>query len=91
MMSAQKRESLGALTAGIAHDFNTLVGSIFAASDLALFDLPADSPVRENIGRIYAAATRASEIVNLLMAYAGASNAQRENIHLSRVVADMIE
>jgi PAS domain S-box-containing protein len=91
MITAQKLESLGALTAGIAHDFNTLVGSIFAASDLALFDLPPDSPVRENIGRIYTAATRASEIVNLLMAYAGAGSARLERVNLSRVVAEMVD
>src|SRR5262245_56591239 len=70
MMTAQKRESLGTLTAGIAHDFNTLLASIFAAADLAMFALPPDSPARENLARIYRAATRASEIVKLLMSYA---------------------
>ena len=91
LVVAQKMESLGALTAGIAHDFNTLVGSIFAASDMALFDLPPDSPARENIERINVAATRVAEIVNLLMAYSGASPGRIDRIDLSLVVAEMLE
>jgi PAS domain S-box-containing protein len=91
MVVSQKLESLGVLTAGIAHDFNTLVGSIFAASDMALFDLPPDSPARENIERINVAATRAAEIVNLLMAYSGASTGHIDRINLSLVVAEMLE
>jgi PAS domain S-box-containing protein len=89
-IAAQKQESLGYLAAGIAHDFNNLVGSIFAAADLALADLPPDSPARASIDRINAVATRASEIVNLLMAYAGDYAAHTERIDLSLVVAEMV-
>ena len=71
MMQNQKLESLGVLAAGVAHDFNNLLGSIMAESDVALSDLPEESPSRENVERIAAIATRASEIVNLLMTYAG--------------------
>jgi two-component system cell cycle sensor histidine kinase/response regulator CckA len=87
--AAQKLESLGALAAGMAHDFNNLIGSIFAASDLALSEIPVDSPARENIDRINAVATRASEIVNLLIAYAGGHGAQIENVDLSAIVKEM--
>jgi PAS domain S-box-containing protein len=87
--AAQKLESLGALAAGMAHDFNTLIGSIFAASDLALTEIPLDSPARENIDRINSVATRAAEIVNLLIAYAGGHGAQMENLDLSAIVREM--
>jgi two-component system, cell cycle sensor histidine kinase and response regulator CckA len=90
MRAAEKLESLGALTAGIAHDFNNLVGSIFAASDLALSDLPPESPARENIERINAVATRASQVINLLLTYAGAGDSRRDRIDLSLVVAEML-
>ena len=90
MLATEKLESLGALTAGIAHDFNNLVGSIFAASDLALSDLPPGSAAREDIDRINVVATRASQLVNLLMAYTGGHNARRDRIDLSLVVAEML-
>ena len=69
-------------------DFNNLIGSIFAASDLALAEIPADSAARENIDRINAVATRASEIVNLLIAYAGGHGAT-ENVDHSAIVKEM--
>ncbi|HXA50885.1 MAG TPA: response regulator [Candidatus Acidoferrum sp.] len=87
--AAQKLESLGALAAGMAHDFNNLIGSIFAASDLALTEIPLDSPARENIDRINSVATRAAEIVNLLIAYAGGHGAQVESLDLSAIVKEM--
>ena len=87
--AAQKLESLGALAAGMAHDFNNLIGSIFAASDLALAEIPAESPARENIDRINAVATRASEIVNLLIAYAGGHGVDLENVDISAIVREM--
>src|SRR5262249_20130884 len=91
MMTAQKRESLGTLTAGIAHDFNTLLASMFAAPALAMFALPPDWPARENLARIYRAATRASEIVKLLMSYAETTKVRIERVDLSRTVAATID
>jgi PAS domain S-box-containing protein len=91
MIMSEKLESLEYLTAGIAHDFNNLVTSIFVASDLALADLPTDSPARVNIERITAVANRASEIVSLLMAYAGEYGGQIAQIDLSRVAGEMVE
>lgn len=43
----QKLESLGVLSAGIAHDFNNLLSTILAHSDLALDEIPEESPARE--------------------------------------------
>jgi PAS domain S-box-containing protein len=90
MIAAEKLQSLGYLTAGIAHDFNNLVGSILAACDMALTDLPPDSPARASIERIDAAAGRASEIVDLLMTYAGWHGGRIDRIDLSQVVAEMV-
>lgn len=90
MIAAEKLESLGFLTAGIAHDFNNLVGSIITACDMALTDLPLDSPARASIERIDAAAGRASEIVDLLMSYSGWNGRRIDRIDLSQVVAEML-
>jgi len=90
-LAMQKMESLGALSAGIAHDFNNLLGSILAESDLALSCTPAESGSREHIERVSAVALRASEIVDLLMAYAG--TIQTPSLHpvnLSEVVEETL-
>ena len=90
-MLAQKVDSLECLTAGISHDFNNLMGTILAAAELALTDLPMDSPARQNIERIGAVADRASEIVSMLMTYARSYGARPDRLDLSLVVAEIIE
>ena len=93
MLAAQKLESLGVLAAGIAHDFNNMLGSIFAEADLAFGDLPANSPARDNLDRICAVTIRASEVLNLLMAYAGGKGDEVafEPVDLSMLVQEMLE
>jgi PAS domain S-box-containing protein len=90
-MLAEKVDSLECLTAGISHDFNNLMGTILTAAELALADLPMDSPARQNIERIGAVADRASEIVSMLMTYARSYGARPDRLDLSLVVAEIIE
>jgi PAS domain S-box-containing protein len=91
MLATQKLESLGALAAGIAHDFNNMLGAIFAEADVALLETTSDSPGRENIERIKAVAIRASEIVKLLLAYAGGTDVAMEEVDLSLIVEEMLD
>ena len=91
MLAAQKVESLGALAAGIAHDFNNMLGAIFAEADVALLETTPESPGHQNIERIKAVAVRASEIVKLLMAYAGGSDLAMEVVDLSLIVEEMLD
>jgi signal transduction histidine kinase len=90
MLATQKLESLGALAAGIAHDFNNMLGAIFAESDVALLETTSDSPGRQNIERIKTVAVRASEVVKLLIAYAGGTDMAMEEVDLSRLVEEML-
>lgn len=73
MLAAHKLESLGLMSAGVAHDFGNILGTIFGETDLALSEMQPDSPGRENVERIDALAKYASEIVNLLRDSAGVS------------------
>src|SRR4051812_29894860 len=66
LLAAQKLESLEVMAAGIAHDFGNILGTIFGEVDLALSDMPPDSPGRDNVQRIEALAEYGSEIITLL-------------------------
>jgi len=91
-MRAQSLENLRVFSAGIAHDFNTLIGVIFGEVDLALGEMPEDSPGRDNIERINSIAKRAAEIVRLLMAYVGDpyDPAVLDLVDLSSVVREIV-
>jgi two-component system, cell cycle sensor histidine kinase and response regulator CckA len=87
-LAAEKMKSLGVLAAGIAHDFNNLLGSILAGADLVLTECHCAS--RDDIQRINKAAVRASEIVNLLLAYAGSEQQQPDSIDVSALVEETL-
>ncbi len=93
VLARQKLESLGVLSAGIAHDFNNMLGSIFAEADLAFAGLPTDSPAREHLDRICGVTIRGSEILNLMMDYAGGKGeaAAFEPVDLSALIGEMFE
>jgi PAS domain S-box-containing protein len=90
--TAQNLENLRVLSAGIAHDFNTLIGAIFGEADLALSDMTPDAPSRGSVERIIGVAKRAADIVRLLIAYAGdrSDTAGPELIDLNSVVQEIV-
>jgi PAS domain S-box-containing protein len=85
----QKLESLGVLAGGIAHDFNNLLTAILGHADMAMSDVPADSPTREDLERIVQAAQRASEMTNQMLAYAGRGRFVVERLCPNRLVLEM--
>jgi len=88
----QKLESLGLLTAGIAHTFNNLASTIVAHADLALSEIPDESPVRDSVSTIATVALRASEIVSLLIAYTGRGEPDTaEPVELSSLIQAMVQ
>jgi PAS domain S-box-containing protein len=85
-------ENLRVLSAGIAHDFNTLIGALFGEVDLALGDMAPDAPGRDNLERIEGISKRAAEIVRLLLAYVGDRSdvAIPEFVDINSVVQEIV-
>jgi len=71
-VSAHKLESLGLMAVGVAHDFGNMLGAILSEADLAMSDLPPNSPATEGLERIAAIVVQANEFVRMLMDSAGA-------------------
>jgi len=86
----QKLESVGTLAGGIAHDFNNLLGAIGAQAELAVTELDAGQPCRDELKTIGEVAIRASEIVRQLMIYAGKESAEAGPVDLSKTVNEML-
>ena len=91
-MREKNLENLRVLSAGIAHDFNTMIAAIFGEVDLALTDMPEGSPGRDSIQRIDGVAKRAADVVRLLQAYVGdpSDSDRSELVDLTAVVQEIV-
>lgn len=89
VLRSQKLESLGVLAGGVAHDFNNLLTPILGNADLALLDLPADSPIRKRVEMIKAAAVRATALTRQMLAYSGHGVGSVNAVNITSAVNDM--
>jgi PAS domain S-box-containing protein len=71
LLHAQKLESLAVMAGGIAHDFNNQLAVVLGNLELALLDLPPDSPARESIMNAVKAATRSAQLSGQMRTYTG--------------------
>ena len=63
-------QSVGTLAAGVAHDFNNIIGCIVGYAELTVDALPADSCENRNLGQILIACARARDLIKHLLAFA---------------------
>jgi len=91
MFASRRLASFDVLAAGIAHDFNNMLSVIFAASDLALAEIPPGSSAGESLRQIRNVAGRGTEVVKNLATYAGGTDALMENVDVSAVVNEMLQ
>ena len=86
VQETQRMESLAVLAGGVAHDFNNLLVGILGNADLALLQLPTDSPARPRIAGIELAARRAAELARQMLAYAGRGRLVIEEMDLDTLI-----
>lgn len=89
-LRAQRLESIGVLTGGIAHNFNNLLTPILMATRLLQEDRPAEQ--RQMLcGTLQSSVDRAAELVRKLLAFAGGLDGERKSVSIDDVVAETAE
>ena len=88
LRQSQKMDAVGQLAGGIAHDFNNLLMAIISNAELAILDLPADSPTHANIDEIKLASRRARELTQQLLAFSRKQVLQPRVLALNAVVLE---
>ncbi|BCG45768.1 Multi-sensor hybrid histidine kinase [Citrifermentans bremense] len=89
MLHVQKLESLGVLAGGIAHDFNNILMSVMGNAELALLNLPPESPARINLQNIEISSQRAADLARQMLAYSGKGNFVIEETDVNRLIEEM--
>jgi PAS domain S-box-containing protein len=90
LQQAQKMEVIGAFSGGIAHDFNNILGAIINCSELALEDLPADHPVREDLEHVLKAGLRGKSLVQQIRTFSRREAPQRLPVEIDQVVKECL-
>ncbi|MBF0388462.1 MAG: PAS domain S-box protein, partial [Desulfamplus sp.] len=79
----QKTESLAQMAGGIAHIFNNYLYAVSGNLELALYDLPEDSLIRERLMDAMKAARRCADVSGSMLTYLGQSFIQTESLDIA--------
>jgi PAS domain S-box-containing protein len=90
LSQAQKMESVGRLAGGVAHDFNNMLGVILGHVDLALQQVPGDSPLRAHLEEIQAAGRRSADLTRQLLGFARKQDVAPRVLDLNATVEGML-
>lgn len=91
MKQLEKAESLGMLASGVAHDFNNLLTAVLGSVSLAITFHETDDEEKKILKSIEEAATRATELSNLLLAYAGRGSIEMKTVDFGSLVAETLD
>jgi signal transduction histidine kinase len=85
-LQAQKMEAVGLLAGGVAHDFNNILTGISMTCELAMQEVPPDSPTAISLRDILAFSHRAAHLTRQLLAYSRKQLLQPTVVHLHALV-----
>jgi PAS domain S-box-containing protein len=83
---SQRMETIGILAGGIAHDFNNILQPISGYAELLYTDLPAESPLRDDVMEIRDGADRARDLVRQILSFSRNSETERSPIDVAAMV-----
>ena len=86
LQEARKRESLGMLAGGVAHDFNNILTVILGNAGLARTTLPPKSDVQSYLDTIEKTCQRAAGLCRQMVAYAGVGRFSLREANLNRLI-----
>jgi PAS domain S-box-containing protein len=85
----QKMEAIGRLAGGVAHDFNTLLGTIRGYSEMLLGTSPREGTSRRPVEQIHRAALRGAQLTRQLLAFSRRQEVQAQAIDLEKLLVDV--
>jgi PAS domain S-box-containing protein len=89
LRQAQKMEAVGTLAGGIAHDFNNMLNVIMGYGNIVIDSLAPDSPVKEDMHEVLAAAERAANLTKRLLVFSRKQVVDIKPVNLNALILDL--
>ncbi len=90
LIQTAKLAAVGEMAAGVAHELNNPLTSVVGFTELALDDLPIDSPIRKDLELVLQEARRARSVVRRLLDFARQSETSRVKADVNEIVDDVM-
>ena len=85
-LAAQKAESLVMLAGGVAHHVNNLLLAVTGNAEIALAEIPPESPGAEYLREIQGAASKGAELGRRILTYTGRRETEARPVALNELV-----
>ncbi|SHI57164.1 PAS domain S-box-containing protein [Desulfatibacillum alkenivorans DSM 16219] len=90
LLHAQKMKAIGALAGGVAHDFNNILTSVRAYTELAQFRIDNKGAVQESLDQIMNATDRAKEMVKQILNFSRQTGEEKKPVQLGPVIKEAV-
>ncbi len=87
----QKLSALDGLAAAAAHELGTPLSTIFVVTKELEREIPADSPLREDIALLRSQVTRCRDILGTLTQHSGESDAMYSKMSLGHLIEEVVQ
>ncbi len=91
LLHAQKMQAIGTLAGGIAHDFNNILSGIMGFAELAIKEVPVDSPIFKKIEQIVQAAQRAKELIQQILSFSRYVEDKKRPVQCASIIKEVLK
>ncbi len=91
LYNVQKRESIGRLAGGVAHDLNNVLGAILGYADLGKRQISPQNPLYSRLEKILNLTDRGARITRQLLTFSQRHDVELQNIDLNILISDILK
>ena len=91
LQQAQKMEAIGTLAGGIAHDFNNILSAVIGYTEIALADVPEDTPQHRNLQEVLKAGSRARDLVKQILTFSRQTEQELKPVKINQIVRETLK
>jgi two-component system cell cycle sensor histidine kinase/response regulator CckA len=90
LYESQKRQVVGALAGGVAHDFNNILTAVICRLELALTDEKVPDDTRDLLKQALESAQRGAELNTKLLAFSRQANRKSAPVNLGQLINEVV-